>query len=397
MPRPARLTPALLGVLGFIAAVGPFATDMYLASFTDIATSLGTGAAPVQLTLTAFFLGMSLGQLCNGPLSDKFGRRPVLLIALGIFVASSVAMVFTPTIELFIGLRLLQGLSGSAGVVIARAIASDLSEGDTAVRALSLLSMVVALGPLLAPPVGGVLATVFDWRGVLAVLAAIAILMFVLALAFVPESHSHEARPTGHWLSAFASFGTLLRDPAYVGYTLAFAFAFAAMMSYISASPFVGQTVLGMSPLTYSLSFAAGGLALVLANLTNARLAPQFGVGRMLAIGIGAQLAAGAGYLVLSAAGTLSIPTFIALAFITTAGAGYAMANASALALSRVTPQTRGAGAALLGATQFGVGAIVSPLVGFWGEDTAVPMAICVVATAAIAAGCATVARRASR
>lgn len=147
-----RLTPGLLAALGFITAVGPFAVDMYLPSFTQIGTELAAPASSVQLTLTAFLIGIGVGQLILGPLSDRFGRRPVLVIALAVFAASGVAMAFTPTVEVFIALRLVQGLTGAAGMMLARAIAVDLSEGETAVRALSLIAMLVGLGPLIAPP-----------------------------------------------------------------------------------------------------------------------------------------------------------------------------------------------------------------------------------------------------
>ncbi|SJM56166.1 multidrug effflux MFS transporter [Gulosibacter sp. 10] len=397
MPHPHRLTAGLLGVLGFIAAVGPFATDMYLSSFTEIATELGTGPAPVQLTLTAFLIGMSVGQLFNGPLSDRFGRRPVLLVALGVFAAASIAMVFSPAIEAFVALRLVQGLAGSAGVVIARAIATDLSAGDTAVRALSLIAMVTALGPLVAPPIGGAIATWIGWRGVLAALAVVALAMLLLALLRVPESHPPEERPPGRRLDAFRRFGGLLRDGAFTSFALAFAFGFAAMMSYISASPFVGQRVLGMSGLEYSFSFAAAGAALVLANLSNARLAPRFGVRRMLAVGIAAVLAAGVGFAALSITGALSPASFVPCAFVLTAGTGYPMANASALALARTVQASRGAGSALVGASQFAFGALASPLVGLWGERTAVPMALCVLVAGAVSAVFALVALRSSR
>ncbi|HAS31021.1 MAG TPA: Bcr/CflA family drug resistance efflux transporter, partial [Microbacterium sp.] len=177
-----RLTSGLVATLGFLAAVGPFATDMYLASFTEIAADLGSSASAVQLTLTAFLLGIGAGQLLLGPLSDRFGRRPVMVLSMGVFALSSVLMVFTPTIEVFVALRLVQGVAGAAGIVVARAIAVDLSEGETAVRALSLIATVTALGPLVAPPIGGAVGVLTDWRGVLIVLAAISAAMFLLAV-----------------------------------------------------------------------------------------------------------------------------------------------------------------------------------------------------------------------
>jgi len=384
---PARsLTPGLIAALGFLAAVGPFATDMYLASFTDIASDLGAPASAVQLTLTAFLLGIGAGQLVLGPLSDRFGRRPVMLAAMGVFAASGILMVFTPSIELFVALRLLQGFTGAAGIVVARAIAVDLSVGETAVRALSLLATVTALGPLVAPPIGGAVAVLAGWRGVLVVLAVVSVTMFLLAVLVVPESLPPERRQTGGAGAIFGMLVSAARTRGFGAYALTVATAFAAMMAYISASPFVGQEVLGMDPFLYALAFAVGALGIVSANLLNARIAPRIGPGRMLTFGVGLLGCGAAALGVLVWSGLLSPGLFIACALLLTAGAGFTMSNASALALAR-TPTVRGSGAAVLGAAQFLLGAVASPIVGAWGEDTAVPMAVVIGAAVLLAAG----------
>jgi DHA1 family bicyclomycin/chloramphenicol resistance-like MFS transporter len=391
-----RLTPGLLAALGFLAGIGPLATDMYLASFTDISTEFDAPASVVQLTLTGFLVGICLGQLFLGPLSDRFGRRVVLLSALTVFAASGVAVTLSVSVEMFILLRVVQGFSGAAGIVVARAIAADLSTGKTAVRALSLIAMVGALGPLIAPPIGGVVASVAGWRGVLALLAAASVAMLVVTAVVVPESLPPERRHSGGVGSAFAAFGGLLRDGAFVFYVVAFATGFAAMLAYISASPFVGQRVLGMTPVLYALSFGAGGAALVIANLLNARLAPRVGSRRMLLLGLSLTSAAAVALVALTLTGTLAIGSFIACAFVLTGGTGFTMSNTSALALARADA-ARGAGSALLGSTQFLVGAIASPIVGLWGEDTAVPMALVSVVCVAVAAAAVTLALRLDR
>ncbi|MFT4221047.1 MAG: multidrug effflux MFS transporter [Microbacterium sp.] len=388
-----RLTPGLLAALGFVAAVGPFATDLYLPSFTDISRDLGAAAPNVQLTLTAFLLGLGVGQLFLGPASDRWGRRPVLVLALGVFAAASVVLVFSPHVAVFIALRAVQGFSGAAGVVIGRAIAVDLSHGATAVRALSLIAMVGALGPLVAPPIGGVVSAGFGWRGVLAVLALIATAMFLLALLVVPESLPPESRRSGGVAIVFHSFRSWLGDRIFVAYVVAYASGFAAMMAYISASPFVGQTVLGMGPIAYSLCFAAGAVSLVTANLVNARVAPRVGPRRLLAIGAATSAGAASLLAILTFAGGLVPATFVVCAFLLTGGTGLILANASALGLARAV-SGRGAGAALFGATQFFAGGLASPLVGLAGEHSAVPMAVVCVAFSALALTATIVARR---
>ena len=376
MTHKPHLSAGLLTVLGAIATIGAFATDMYLASFTDITESLGVTPTQVQLTLTAFLTGMGLGQLLLGPASDKYGRRRVMVLALSVFALSSVALIFTPNIEVFVALRFIQGLSGAAGGVLARAIAVDLSEGSTAVRALSLIATVIGLGPLLAPPIGGLVAELLDWRGVLAVLAAIAVLVWVLALLAVPESLPRRDRTKGSILSAYKSIFTILANPVFLLCTISFSCGFAAMMSYIAASPFVGQSMLGMSQLPYSLSFAASASAIIFANLLNSRLSIVHSVSTMFRVGSVLLVAAAASFVIMETTDSLSIPGFVFTAFILTAGAGLTMSNANALGLAEATPSTRGAGAAVMGAGQFLLASITTPLVGVAGETSATPMVV---------------------
>lgn len=369
------LSPGLIAALGFVAAVGPFATDMYLASFTDIASDLGVDAAAVQLTLTSFLVGVASGQLVLGPWSDRVGRRPVLIAGGVVFAVSSIAIVFAPTIAVFVILRFVQGFSGSAGMVLARTVAVDLSPKETAVRALSLIVVVVGVAPLIAPPIGGLLSEAVGWRGVMASLAVVAVAMLAVSLWVVPESLAPEHRHSGGMGETFRSFRSLLADRGFPLYTGAFALTFGAIMAYVSASPFVGQVVLGMSPAMYSISFAVAASGVILSNLVNARIAVRFGPRRMLVVGLGFTTGAAALLLGLTLAGALTVVGFVTCAFFLTLGLGFTMSNSSALGLARAD-RARGAGSAIMGTSQFVVGAIASPLVGLAGEDTAVPMAV---------------------
>ncbi len=392
--RAPRLTPLLLGVLGFTGAVSPLATDMYLASFGSIQADLGTTASMVQLTLSVFFLGNAAGQLLIGPLSDGLGRRRPLLVSLSVYTVAGIALVFAPSIEAFIGLRLLLGFTGAAGIVLARAIAADLSEGETAVKALSVIAMVGGLGPLLAPPIGGLTHELWGWRGTLATLATISVLMLLLAWLVIPESLPAAQRHGTRLRATFSPIVPLVRAPRFLCFALAFVFGFGAMIAYISASPFVGQNVLGMPPLVYAFGFATSGAALVLSNIANARIAPRVGPQRMLGVGIVLLLAGAVGMLALSLTGLLAAWSFIACAFVLTAGAGATMSNASALALAEAA-HARGMGAALLGSLQFALGGALAPLVGAWGERTAVPMGVVVLGAALAAGVCALLGARA--
>lgn len=391
-----RLTPGLLAALGLLAATSAVATDLYLSSIPSVAADLRTSASQVQLTLSLFFFGAGAGQMFLGPLSDSLGRRPVLLWGMTLFTLAGIAAAFTPNIELLIILRLVQGLSGSAGIVLARAIAADLSTGETAVRALSLIATVVGLGPLLAPPLGGLVNELWGWRGVLGVLAGFSACLLLVTWRVVPESLPVEKRlKQGLW-STIRPFGQLMRDHRFVVLLFAYALGFVALMSYIAASPFVGQRVLGMSAFGFALAFASGASAMLVANAVNARIAPRTGPLRMLVVGAALLLLGGFGMLGFVLAAALTTAGFITCAFLLTAGASLIMSNASALALARAG-HARGSGSALLGAAQFFLGGTAAPVVGLWGEHTALPMALLLSGTALVSALCVAAAARQAR
>lgn len=380
-----RLTPGLLAVLGFLATASSLSTDLYLPSLPDISHELQTTPSLAQLTLSVFFIGIGAGQLLIGALSDAKGRRRVLLVSLTVFALAGFAMSFTPGIELLIALRLVQGFSGAAGIVIARAVAADLSDGTTAVRALSLIAIVSSFGPLIAPVIGGLTHEWWGWRGSLAALGALATIMLLVAWWAVPESLPATQRTRGGLRSTFAPAGRLLHDSRFVALVVTFGLGFGAMMSYIAASPFVAQGILGMSPLLYSLSFAAAASALILANLINSRVAPRLGPARMLVVAVVLLVLGAFGMFAFVITGTLNAAGFIICAFVSSAGIGLMLSNASALALARAD-HARGSGSALLGSVQFLFGGIVAPMPGLWGESTAVPMAVIMAGAASLAA-----------
>jgi DHA1 family bicyclomycin/chloramphenicol resistance-like MFS transporter len=386
-PRPA-ITGALLLVLALLSAVAPFATDLYLSAFPLMTTDLGTSATAVQLTLTAFLVGIALGQLVFGPLSDRFGRMAPLVVGSVLCLAASAATALAPTVEILVGARFAQGITGAAGMVIGRAIISDLAVGAAAARAFSLMMLVGGVAPVVAPVLGSVLVGPLGWRGVLWVVFGIVAVMVVGVIAVVRETHTAERRAsarTERASSPSTSPSTLrsLASRGYLGNTLAFAFAFATMMAYISASPFVYQVMMGFSQVHYGIAFGANALGLAAMSAVSARLAASRSIRGLAATGLAlcaaATVAIGVIALIGAPSWAMAVPLWVAVSSL-----GLVFGNATALALGSVT-RAAGSASAVLGALQFGLGALVSPLVGLGGEHTAVPLATVMMASIAVA------------
>lgn len=376
--------PRLLVTLALLSALGPLAIDAYLPGFTAMAEDLDTDASTVQLTLTAFLFGLALGQLVIGTLSDRYGRRRPLLIALSICTIAGIGCAATPAVGLLIPLRFVQGFTGAAGVVIARAIVRDLSEGRAAVRAFSLLTAIGSFAPVVAPLIGGALMPLVDWRGVLGAVAAITALMLLTAFLSAPESLPAERRTGGGAGATFRLAGGLLANRHYLGYLLTTAFTFGALFAYISASPFVFQNVFGLSSGAYSLAFTFNSVGLIVASAINARLVTRVDPATIL---LAAQVTMGGIILLLALTiltGVATIGTVLPLTFLFVMTIGFTLGNASALALTSITGAI-GTAAALLGALQFTFGAVTSPLVGLGGEETAAPMVLVMGACATMA------------
>jgi DHA1 family bicyclomycin/chloramphenicol resistance-like MFS transporter len=389
-PRPSGL---LIMVLAMLTMVSPLATDMYLPAFPEMAGDLGSSATGIQLTLTAFLIGLALGQLVIGPLSDGIGRRRPLIVGTAICLLASAACAIAPTIELMTAARFVQGFSGAAGVVLARAVISDTARGAVAAKLMSLMMIIGGIAPVLAPVAGGAIILTLGWRGVFWVITGLVALMLVGAVAFVKETLPAEQRQSGGLKTMLRSGGAVLGNRSYLGYTLTFVFAFGAMFAYISASPFVLQNILGLSTLTYSITFGINSLGLVISSAVAMRLAGRVDIRKVLGGGVIALFLTSAGLLAVILTGVNTVGTLVLL-FAVLASLGFIFGNATALALGQVTSHA-GTGSAFLGAAQFILGAAVSPLVGLAGENDARPMGIAMLVLAALSLACfLTLARR---
>ncbi|KUN72100.1 MFS transporter [Streptomyces canus] len=377
-------------LLGGLTATPPLAMDMYLPSLPEVTDALHAPAATVQLTLTACLLGMALGQLVVGPMSDRWGRRRPLLAGLVVYVVATALCAVAPTVEFLVGFRLAQGLAGAAGIVIARAVVRDLYDGVAMARFFSTLMLIGGVAPIVAPLIGGQILRVTDWRGVFVVLTAIGALLAALVWVRLPETLPAAERHTGGVGEALHSMRRLLADLPFTGYLLTGGFAFAALFAYISASPFVIQEIYGASPQTFSLLFGVNSVGLVVVGQINGKvLVGRVSLDRALGVGLLIVTAAAAALLLMATGtfGEVGLAPVAAALFVLMSAMGVTLPNAQSLALLR-TKHSAGSASALLGTSSFLIGAIASPLVGMAGEDTAVPMAVVQLAAALVALTC---------
>jgi DHA1 family bicyclomycin/chloramphenicol resistance-like MFS transporter len=335
---------------------------VYLPALPEVAAQLGSSASAIQLTLTAFLVGLAAGQLVIGPLSDGWGRRRLLLAGTVLCLVASVACAVAPTTGVLVVARFLQGFGGAAGVVLSRAVITDRTTGDRAVRLFSVMMAINGIAPVVAPLLGSSLLGVVGWRGIFLALALLALLMALGAAGAVPETLPAERRVRGGLRRTGRDVRSAFGRRRYLGYTLAFALAFATMFAYISGSPFVLQETLGLSTGWYALAFGVNAAGLTAASLVGGRLVGRVGARRLLAVGVAALLVLAVAYLVVVLAGAPRWPALVVL-FLAVTSLGLVLGNGAALASAEVR-DIAGTGSALLGALQFGLGAVVSPLVG---------------------------------
>ncbi|MGC4876239.1 multidrug effflux MFS transporter [Micromonospora sp. DT43] len=364
----------LVLVLGALIAIGPLTIDMYLPALPAITAGLRTTETAVQLTLTGTLIGLALGQLLVGPLSDVVGRRLPLLAGLTAHIVASVLCVFAPNIAVLGALRVLQGLGVAAATVVATAVVRDLFSGASFARIFSRLMLVMGLAPILAPTLGSGLLGWTDWRGVFAALAVLGALLIVVAALQLPETLAVERRRHGGVAATLRDYRGLLNDRAFVGLVLVAGLAMASLFAYVSGSSFVLQDQYGLDEQQFGLAFGAGAVGLIGGTQFNVRLLRRYTPQQILISALIAGTAAGLLLIVFAATGVGGLGTLLASLWLVLAAAGLALPNAPALAMSRHS-EAAGTAAALLGAVQFGVGALSAPLAGLFGTGS-VPMAI---------------------
>ncbi len=372
-------------LLGALTALGPFTIDLYLPAFPVLEHDFDTTAAAIQLTLTGTMIGFALGQLVVGPLSDKVGRRVPLIAVTALHVLASVGAAFAPDLLLLSAARVLMGVGAAAGGVVAMAIVRDLFGGRRLVVMLSRLALVSGVAPVIAPLIGSWLLTLMPWRGIFGVLAVYGVVMLVSTIFFIPETLPVARRQDRGGATVLQRYRSVFSDRVFIGVLIIGGMTFSGLFSYLSASPFLFQQTHGLDAQQYGLLFAVNSLGVVAGVQVAARLAARFGPQWVMAYSTGVLLIAGIAIIVTDQLGLGLWGTVIPL-FVFMTACGFTFPNVQVLALDR-HGKAAGTAASVIGATNFGVAGLISPVVGWVSKGagiTATTMASVMVGCAAI-------------
>ncbi len=345
-------------LLGMLTAFGPFVTDMYLPALPSMTSYFDTSVSMVQLGLTFSMVGLALGQLLIGPISDKFGRRRPLLASMVLFIVSTVACIFSPNVVFFTAMRFLQGIAGAGGIVISRSAATDEFAGRELMKMLAVIGAINGIAPIAAPVIGGVMLSVTDWRGIFFILLLLGVLLLVGSAMF-KESLPESRRSVGSVLHVFGSFGTVARNRRFLYYVLQQGFAQFILFANIASSPFIIQQHYGFSPLVFSVCFGVNAIAIGVASALSVKFRrPEDAVATscvgmlVMSVVIAAVLMLGGSFW------AYEISLFVLMFMM-----GLTFTASTTLALNSERERA-GAASAMLGAICFLAGGIVSPLVG---------------------------------
>lgn len=349
-----------------------------------MADDLGAAPGTIQLCLTGFTLGMALGQLFAGPLSDGAGRRGPMLIGSTVATLAAVAGAFAPNLTLLVACCAAMGIGASFGLVVSRAVLADMVDGPALTRSYALLGTLTALGPIISPIIGVALLYLFGWRGIFVALAVLAALCFVAVTIFVPESLPRERRLSRSLRTLPRNALVAFRSRTYLGGATVLWFGFAGLFAYIAASPFLIQGVLGLSPLAYSIIFGVNGVGLVLGGIITARLSKKWSERTIMTLGLGLESLGALIVLVCTLSGVLSAWTLLPALFLIASCMGFLFGPGTSYALHGLR-HVAGTALAIIGAVQFVGAGIVSPLVELNGDQDPLPFALVVSACVALA------------
>ena len=375
------LQPGTFGLtllLAMLTALGPLSMDMYLPSLPDIAHVLAAPPARTQLTISSYLIGFAVGQVGYGPLSDRHGRRPVLLAAITLYLTSTLACAAAQSVDVLIAARLLQGIGGSGAIVLARAIVRDLYSGVRAARELSLMGSISAFAPIVAPMIGGVLQSAFGWRASFVCMSIGAIIVMLVAVRLLPETLRRRAGAPVSFFSMVLGYGAVLRHRGFLIYLGILTISYAGLFAWVSGASVVLQSVYGLSATAFGFTFALGAGGYMAGAMIATRLVVRLGLDRTIGAGVIVLAAGGLALAAVVAAGIPGIWLVAAMA-VYLAGLGLAMPQAVAGALTPF-PDRAGTAASLMGLVQQTVAAVVAAVIGGYLGRSAWPMTGVVVA-----------------
>ncbi|CAI8923275.1 Bcr/CflA family efflux transporter [Pseudomonas sp. IT-P12] len=379
-------------ILGALSAFGPLAIDFYLPAFPAMALAFGTDEQHVQLTLAAYFLGLSIGQLAYGPVADRFGRRVPLLTGVGLFTVASLACAYAPNLEWLMGARFVQALGGCAGMVISRAVVSDKCDAVGSAKVFSQLMLVMGLAPILAPMLGGLLVNTTGWQSIFLALTGFSAMAGLAVALGLPESMPAHL-PRQPLSGALRQYGRLLKDPVYLGHALTGGIAIAGMFAYIAGSPFVFIKLYGVPAEHFGWLFGTNAAGFILVAQVNARLLAKRGPAYLLVRTVWIYLAAALTLLAVSSLHTEQLWPLLVPLFICISSLGCILPNASACAMTGQGARA-GSASAMLGCLQFSVAAGAASLVGVLYDGSAMPMAMVISLCAILVVSAAMLTRR---
>lgn len=377
----------LVIILGLLAAMGPLCIDMYVPGMLDVQKDLHASAADVQLTLSAFLIGYACGQLFYGPISDRFGRKTVLLTGIFLFTLASMAAAMARNIETLIVFRFLHAIGGGAGMVLARAIVRDIYPATEVARLMSVLSMITMSGPLVAPIIGGYLVILGGWSAILWLLTCLGVVFFFVVAFTIEESHPEENRLQLNFISTFRAYGDVFLDRNSFAYVACTAFSAGGIFAYISTSPFVFIEIYGLRADYFGYVYAIVIAGLIVGAIINTRLVSRLGIDRMISYGLILRLAGIALLLFLTIFDIGGMYGVIIAIIIAMSPSIVINANASAGVL-HIFPKTAGTASAVIGAVMFGCGAVSGPIVGLLYDGTVMPLVYVFSACFIVSAAC---------
>jgi DHA1 family bicyclomycin/chloramphenicol resistance-like MFS transporter len=374
-PLQGKRFPGWLILMAALTAMSALSIDMYLPSFSFIARDLGVGSNTVELTLSTFLIGLALGQMFYGPISDRFGRKPPLYFGICLYVVSALGCALAPNIETLLALRFFQGLGGSVGMVIPRAVVRDKMGAEGSARAFSMLMLVFGLAPILAPFIGGLLLTLSTWRAIFATLVVFGAICLISTHHLMEETRDRAYVMPLHLGRVLRQYGDLLRQRQFMAYVLCGGLIQAGMFAYISGSPFVLIELHGIEPQHFGFVFGANAIGLIACSQINARLLIRRSADRVLGNIIWIPAALATAVAILIACGFESLPLLLIGFFGFLSCQGFVGPNTAAIALAQQGRQA-GTAAALMGTLQFGIGMLSSVLMGWWHDGTALPLTV---------------------